>query len=183
MDGHASGSSVRWDGRKWPNRLHWQFEMTWLGEDEYGVWLAVASGTVVRRGHEPPRHLPDGFVSLVPPGEWWEAEFYVSHPELQIYVNIGTACEWRKGSVRQVDLDLDVVRTHDGEVRTLDEDEFIDHQARFAYPPDLIVGARRAADSVVTMLERHQEPFNQASQRWLDYADEVLAPNGRLGRR
>ncbi len=30
---------VHWDGRKWPDRLHWQFDMTRLGEDEHGIWL------------------------------------------------------------------------------------------------------------------------------------------------
>jgi hypothetical protein len=179
---YTTGSIVRWDGRKWPNRLHWQFAMRWLGEDAFGTWLAVPSGIVVQRGHESPRRLPDGFVSLVPSESWWEAEFYISHPELEIYVNIGTPCEWNDGSVRQVDLDLDVVRAHDGSVRTLDEDEFIEHQARFGYPPELIDGARRAADQVAAMLERHDEPFDQASQRWLELADEVMAPE-QLARR
>ncbi len=181
MNGYEPGCRIRWDGRKWPDRLHWQFVMTWLGEDDFGTWLAVPSGTIVQRGDEEPRRLPDGFVSLVPPGEWWEAEFYASHPELAIYVNIGTPCEWNDGSLRQVDLDLDVVRTHQGSVRTLDEDEFIDHQARFGYPAELIYGARRAADEVAGMLERHQEPFDDAPGRWLEFADAVLAP-GRISR-
>jgi hypothetical protein len=182
MSGDA-GREVRWDGRKWPNRLHWQFTMTWLGEDSYGAWLAVPSGTVVRRGHEAPFQLPDGFVSLVPRGEWWEAEFYASHPELEIYVNIGTPCEWRPDRVRQVDLDLDVVRTHAAAVNTLDEDEFLEHQVKFGYSTELIDGARRAATEMAGMLETRVEPFDRASEPWLALADRVLGPERQIARR
>lgn len=163
-------TEVRWDGRKWRNRLHWQFMMERLGEDEHGVWLSVAAGTVARRGHDAPLTLADGFVSLVPATQWWEAEFYPIHPHHEVYVNIGTPCEWHPGRVRQVDLDLDVIRTFSGDVEMLDEDEFADHQVRFAYPPELIEGARRAADEVIDLLQRRAEPFGTAADRWLTLA-------------
>ena len=150
--------------------------MVWLGEDSFGRWLAVPSGTVVRRGREESFVLPDGFVALVPDGEWWEAEFYASHPTLEIYVNIGTPCEWSSNRIRQVDLDLDVIRTRSGSVEILDEAEFIAHQTRFRYPSELIEGARRATSQVVEMLERREEPFDRASRRWLEVADRVLSP-------
>jgi hypothetical protein len=164
------GQQLRWDGRKWPNRLHWQFEMTRLGEDNYGVWLHVPAGTVARRGHDAPLVLADGFVSLIPDAAWWEAEFYATHPSYEVYVNIGTPCEWHPGRVRQVDLDLDVVRTRSGEVETLDEDEFADHQIRFGYPRRLIDGARTAATEVADLLEQRAEPFGSAFQGWLALA-------------
>lgn len=177
-----TGEEVRWDGRKWRNRVHWQFSMTPLGEDEHGAWFAVPCGTLVQRGRDAAFHLPDGFVSLVPRGAWWQAEFYTSHPELEIYVNIGTPCEWRSGAIRQVDLDLDVVRRHGGGVETLDEDEFAEHQVRFRYPMDLIDGARRAGNEVAAMLEQRAEPFDGASDHWLELADRVLGPDRRLSR-
>lgn len=156
--------------------------MTWLGEDEYGTWFAVPSGTRVRRGQEVAFDLPDGFVMLAPPDTWWSAEFYVSHPELEVYVNIGTPAEVAHDSVRQVDLDLDVVRTLGGEVKTLDEDEFTEHQVELAYPEELIDGARRAESDVVGMLRRRTEPFDSASRPWLELAGQVLGPGRRLAR-
>ena len=35
-----------------------------------------------------------------------------------------------------VDLDLDVIRMRDGRIILDDEDEFEEHQVRYAYPPD-----------------------------------------------
>lgn len=171
-----------WNGRKWPDRLHWQFNMVRLAADEYGTWFAVPSGTRAQRGEEAAFDLPDGFVMVVPPNAWWSAEFYVSHPELELYVNIGLPAQMAADAVRQVDLDLDVVRTLDGAVETLDEDEFVENQVRFEYSAELIDGARRAAAEVVAMLERREEPFDVASERWLELADEVLAPDRRLAR-
>jgi len=171
---------VHWDGRKWPDRLHWQFEMTRLGEDEHGTWLFVPPGATARRGAEPPVAIPHGFVSLVPPDAWWEAEFYrPSHPRWEVYVNIGTRCEWHPGRIRQVDLDLDVVRGHDGTVQTLDEDEFADHQVRFEYPAELIERARAATAEVTALLQTRAEPFGSAAHRWLALALGPLdAPHG-----
>jgi hypothetical protein len=171
--GEGVGSEVQWDGRKWPNRLHWQFQMRWLGEDVHGTWLAVPSRAPARRGLEAPRQIPAGFVSLVPKDAWWEAEFYRSDSRCEVYVNIGTPCERFPRRIRQVDLDLDVVRRWDGAVEVLDEDEFADHQVRFGYPPELIEGARRATAEAEQMLERRVEPFDRAAVPWLELADRV----------
>ncbi len=119
---------------------------------------------------EPPVRIPHSFVTLVPPNAWWEVEFYAAHPLWELYVNIGTPCEWEGSAVRQVDLDLDVVRTRAGSIEVLDEDEFADHQLRFGYPPALIEGARRATAEVIDLLTRGAEPFDAAAGRWLKAA-------------
>jgi hypothetical protein len=180
--GDGDAQRVRWDGRKWPRRRHWQFAMTSLGEDSHGTWFVVPAGTSARRGHELAREIPDGFVSLVPRNAWWEAEFYATHPRWEVYVNIGTPCERLPGRIRQVDLDLDVVRTWDGSVQVLDEDEFADHRVRFAYPQELVDGAREATAEVVTMLTDRVEPFGRAAEGWLELGDQVLGSE-RLGSR
>lgn len=160
-------SGVHIDERKWPDRLHWQFDAARLGEDEHGVWLYAASNTVARRGHEPPRALKSGFVLLVPRDEFWIAEFYWDHPWHSVYINIGTRPEWDGDRMTQIDLDLDVARTLDGSIEVLDEGEFLDHQIRFEYPQELIEQARAATNRAVELLEADVEPFGLASHRWL----------------
>lgn len=161
-------SVVHFDGRKWPDRLHWQFSATRLGEDEHGIWLHVPSGTIAKRGPEPARPLRVGFVSLVPAGTWWIAEFYLDDPQHSIYVNIGMPAQWDGDRVTQIDLDLDVVRNLDGSIEVLDEDEFADHQVRYGYPNQLIAGAEAATVAAVDLLTRNEEPFDSAATTWLD---------------
>jgi hypothetical protein len=159
------------DERKWPERLHWQFDARYLGDDEYGVWLYAPAGTAARRGMEPPLELRHGFVVCVPEGDWWIAEFYWDHPWHEIYVNVGTPPRWEGDRMTQVDLDLDVVRKVDGSVAVLDEDEFAEHQIVYDYPDDLIRSARSATRRAVELLTHPQEPFDSVSQRWIQVAD------------
>ncbi len=158
---------VHVDERKWPDRLHWQFEAQRLGEDDHGVWLYAPPHTIAQRGHEPPRPIETGFVIAVPQDEHWIAEFYRDHPWHSVYVNIGTPPQWAGDRVTQVDLDLDVVRRIDGSVEVLDEDEFLDHQVRYEYPQDLIDATRAATDRAVELLLERIEPFGDAAHRWL----------------
>ncbi len=163
-------SLVHVDERKWPDQLHWQYEAQRLGEDEHGVWLHVPRGTIANRGDQPPLAVPYGFVTLVPGGAWWLGEFYWDNPRHSVYVNIGTPPEWHGDRVTQVDLDLDVIRRPDGTVETVDEDEFLDHQVRFAYPQELIAATRVATAAAAELLIAGIEPFGIASRRWLEVA-------------
>jgi predicted RNA-binding protein associated with RNAse of E/G family len=168
-------SLVNIDERKYPDRLHWQFDVRRLGENEHGVWLYAPPETMARRGHEPPRPIEAGFVLLVPQDEWWIAEFYWDHPWHEVYVNIGTSPVWDGDRMHQIDLDLDVARTVDGSVVVLDEDEFQDHQVRYGYPGELIAAARAATDRAVALLTAGAEPFGKAPEPWLRMVDHHLA--------
>lgn len=155
------------DMRKWPDQQHWQFQAERLGEDEFGVWLYAAQGSTIQRGHEPPISLSSGFVAVIPPSEWWMAEFYWNHPSQEVYVNIGTPSQWHDNRVTSIDLDLDVARMLDASVEVLDEDEFLEHQIRYEYPVDLIAAAREAATLAGEALRNRTEPFGTAASSWL----------------
>ena len=139
-----------------------------LGRDEHGTWLGAPALTVVQRGDEPANEHPYGFVKLIPPQGWWTAIFNQgTDGRYEIYIDIGTPAEWHGGVVRMVDLDLDVVRYRTGEVTVLDEDEFEEHRRVLRYPERIIDSARTTAARLAGMLERHDEPFGLAAERWL----------------
>ena len=149
------------DFRKYPDRKHWQYELSWLAEDEYGTWRWAPAGTPAQRGDDPPitfETLNLGLISR----EWWAAMWRASG-EPEVYVDICTAALWGEGRVTMIDLDLDVVRDRSGAVHILDEDEFAEHQVALAYPRELIEGAVAACERVRAMLERGDEPFATAA--------------------
>lgn len=162
---------IQIDMRKWPNRLHWQYRARRLGEDEHGVWAYVAPGTEARRGDDPPAPLPAGFMLLIPTNRWWVIEFYRHHAWCEIYVNIGTPPVWEATTVRQVDLDLDVVLKVDGTIAVLDEDEFNEHQILYSYPTRIIKEASRAAAAATAVLQRRSEPIASVAAAWWVLAD------------
>ncbi len=158
---------VRVDTKKWPDRPHWRFRAFWLGEDDHGVWLYGPAPTRARRGVEPPTVIEHPFVMLVPPGRWWQAEFYGAGARYAIYGNVGTPTTWSGDRVTTIDLDLDVVTYPDRTVEVIDEDEFLAHQRAFAYPEHVVATARATAAWLTLAMERGAEPFATVGHGWL----------------
>ena len=149
------------DFRRYVDRKHWQYELSWLAEDECGTWLWGRASTSAQRGDEPPITFDGTNLQLVG-RDWWAASWPASG-EPEVYVDICTAAVWGEGRVTMIDLDLDVVRDRSGAVHVLDEDEFAEHQVAVAYPRELIEGAVAACERVRAMLERGDEPFATAA--------------------
>jgi protein associated with RNAse G/E len=156
--------------RKYDGRLHRRAIERRLGEDEWGTWLGVPIGTEIE-------HVSAGIsrfeqhrgVRLIPRTGWWTAVFFTPTRELEMYCDITVPAHWSDPAlVTLVDLDLDVARTHAGEVELLDEDEFAAHQLSYGYPADVIAQARSAARDVLVASRQRAEPFGAHYVTWLD---------------
>lgn len=161
--------TIHLDFRKWPDKTHWQFEMLFLAEDDWGVWLWSPPGTVAQRGDDEPKTFHHTNVKLIRPDAWWTA-IWNDGKRFDLYVDIITPAVWDGDRVSMIDLDLDVERTIEGVVSILDEDEFADHQVTLEYPAHLISGARRAADDVAEQVAAGAEPFVATAARWMQIA-------------
>ena len=172
------GDPVHVDFRKWPDRLHWQLTMRRLGTDEHGLWLWAPPGTVAQRGHEPPTAFKSTAVKLITADRWWTAIWNQAGP-FELYVDISTPASWDGDRVTFIDLDLDVARYRDtGDVAILDEDEFLDHQVRYNYPPNIIDKARSATAQVAIDVEGRREPFGDVAAAWLNRAIALAERGG-----
>jgi protein associated with RNAse G/E len=152
---------------KWPDRLHWRYDMFRLGTDEHGVWLGAPESTVTQRGDEPPNEHPYAFVKLVPRGGWFTA-IWNTEGKYEIYIDISTPPVWDGDTVEMIDLDLDVVRWRTGgSAGVLDEDEFLEHQETYGYPQHIIDKARATTASLMLAVEARDEPFGDVGPAWL----------------
>jgi protein associated with RNAse G/E len=79
--------------------------------------------------------------------------------EFSWYCNVTTPAMFDGETVRYVDLDLDIHVWPSGEIKILDEDEFLENSARMAYPPDVVDAARRALDTLLDLAQRRAFPF------------------------
>lgn len=152
-----------------PDHIHWGFEAFWLGEDEWGDWIALPKGSKRWKGAETVRPSRETAVFCVPPGEWWHLHY--NGPgvhEYVFFVDIVTPPIWvSENRYEMIDLDLDVGMTNDGKVVVEDEDEFQVHQVKYGYTEEMIRKAEEATRQVVAMLERGDEPFFEVAQTWL----------------
>ena len=164
------GQWVTMERYKWPDRPHYRHRGQIQGEDEHGVWLAIAPQPFYR-GDVVMFDAEHWVAQLVPhSGDWWAAFFHPNALRFDTYADIGTAPVWRGDDhVSMVDLDLDVIRICDtGEVQIIDEDEFAEHSVLYDYPPDVSAAALVAAENVRSLMATGHAPFDGSAQRWLD---------------
>jgi protein associated with RNAse G/E len=156
--------------RKFDGSMHRRAIEWHLGEDEWGTWLGVPVGTEVE-------YVSAGItradehrgVRLIPRGGWFTALFFAPTRELEMYCDITAPATWTgTARVTMVDLDLDVTRTHRGEVDLLDEDEFAAHQVSYGYPAEVISQAAAAAQQVFDACRNRTEPFGSHYVSWFD---------------
>jgi protein associated with RNAse G/E len=160
---------IRVTYRKYDGSLHWNGVMRRLGEDDHGIWLGWGSGLTMRRGHNPPIVFPEPQVTLFPRKAWWTGTFHAAPRDVEVYCDITTIPEWpTPDEVTMVDLDLDVIRRRAPRHTHIDdEDEFLEHQVRYAYPPEVIAAARNQADRLFEAVSADAEPFKTAWLGWL----------------
>ena len=166
---------IRLTYRKYDGSLHWHGVMRRLGEDEHGLWLGWGRNMVMRRGTEPPTTMRAAHVQLIRREDWWCGAFHAPPRPNDVYCDITTVAErTASDEITLIDLDLDVLRYRDGNPpEIVDEDEFLEHQVRYAYPPEVIAKARATADALLVSVQQNAEPFNSAYQKWLSLVEDV----------
>lgn len=164
---------------KWGGRAHYRAPMHVLGEDEHGIWLWGPRGRAIRRGDEVVHTTREDSVALAPRGAWWFASWWLGHRAVELYVNINTPVERRGSDLVYVDLDLDVVRTVDGEASIVDQDEFAEHQVALGYPADLIARTEAEAATALRLVADRATPFDgAAAAAWAATARALDLPAG-----
>jgi hypothetical protein len=162
---------VEWASEKWGGHPHYRFVAHVLGEDEHGTWIWGPAGRTIYRGDRPSHVAEQDTLVLLTPGRWWSPAWWVGHPDVAVYVNIGTPPVWKHERVTTVDLDLDVIRFCDERVEVVDRDEFELHQRVFDYPSDVIEAAERATAEVFDLVTREVAPFDgRTSEAWIGHA-------------
>jgi protein associated with RNAse G/E len=157
-----------------PHHIHWGFEAYRLGEDEWGVWLAVPAGTRRWKGaaeHSPTRNHA---VFCAPREGWWHLHYNgPSDDTYSHFVDICTTPVWvSEDRYEMIDLDLDVARAPDGTMEIQDEDEFEEHQVIYGYTAEMIMRAMEETERVYAALGALEEPFGKVAADWLG---EVVA--------
>ena len=175
------GTRVAGRFTKWGGGPHWEWAGRYLGSDEHGHWWYSPPGTrCVRPGMDFEEEV--GWVSLAPHRGAYAAGFYPDAKHVRVYVDMTTWPRWQRrtpGSqlgegpdspaweVVMVDLDLDVVLTHEGDLFVDDEDEFDLHRRTLGYPDEVVALAQRWRDLVLEAVATGAEPFASVGHEWL----------------
>jgi uncharacterized protein len=152
-----------------PDIIHWGFEAQWLGEDEWGDWIAVPVGSHRWKGPVSMGPTPEPAVFCAPREHWWHLHYNGSFARnYSHFVDITTPPEWvSENRYEMIDLDLDVAVHVDGTIEVQDEDEFEVHQVKYSYTEDMIANAVRETENIVEQLQTRREPFFDVAEHWL----------------
>jgi hypothetical protein len=152
-----------------PDIIHWGFEAQWLGEDEWGVWIAVPVGSKRWKADHDVGPSTGDAVFCAPRDGWWHLHYNgTTHPTYSHFVDIVTPPVWVSDDrYEMIDLDLDVAVHRDGRVEVQDEDEFAIHQVQYGYTEEMIRRAMEETQAIVTALELRREPFFDVAAAWL----------------
>lgn len=153
-----------------PDHIHWGFDAIWLGEDEWGEWIGLPTGTACWKGDEAHSPTPGNAVFCAPRDAWWHLHYNGdNHPKYSHFVDIVTPRVWvSENRYEMIDLDLDVAMHRDGTIEVQDEDEFEIHQVRYGYSPEMVRQAETTTRQIVDSLDQRQEPFFEVAATWLD---------------
>jgi uncharacterized protein len=165
------GRTIDYLIEKQGGREHYRGRVSLLGEDEHGAWLWGPKGRTIWRDGAPLFTTEQDSLFLLPRTAWWSLSWWLGHEEIALYVNIQSPAVWADDRVTTVDVDLDVIRFHDGRVEVVDRDEFELHQRRYAYPEDLIETTERATAEAFELVVANVPPFDGARAReWIERA-------------
>jgi uncharacterized protein len=153
---------------KYDGSLHYQYQTALVHAEPNLLMLYMGPGTpitsyrgsMVALNHTLQLYWSDRLYNL-------HVNWYADWQPRSHYINIATPATWHDGTLRFIDLDLDVIwRSRTGEVILDDEDEFVAHQARFGYPADLIERAWRSGEQVRELIARRVYPFDGSLHNW-----------------
>lgn len=162
---------------KWGGRPHYRGQVHVLGDDVHGTWVWGPAGRSISRGGEPLFVTEQDALILLVPETWWSPAWWLGHPDVEVYVNIGTPPLWSADRVSSTDLDLDVIRFGDDRLEVVDRDEFELHQQAFGYPEEAVATAERAASIVFELMAARVPPFDgRTSERWVAEARARALP-------
>lgn len=161
------GTRVPVASTKYDGSLHYRYDCTVVA-DEGDRLLAFAAAGTPMYSYRGERSTGRHFLRVHDTEHFWNLEV-MWDPDWRPsrhYVNIAMPSAWDDGTLRFVDLDLDLSWWADGRVLLLDEDEFAEHRTRFGYPPWLVERAWQAVDEVRGLISARTTPFDGALYAW-----------------
>lgn len=78
------------------------------------------------------------------------------------YCNVNMLPEFDGRVLSYIDLDMDILVSPDLSYEIVDLDEFEINAERYKYPSEILSGARRALDELLSLIEARRFPFNQS---------------------
>lgn len=182
--GHLSPFIIK--SFKHDGHLHRMWLQNWLIPEarlfpehaEESMLVLVNSQTRIREG--------DGkeWVSRIPsvaffiPGQWYNVVSLIEEQGIRYYCNIASPPYVSGQVITYIDYDLDVIRTTDGGVQIVDQEEYAQHKVNYHYPDIVDRKVKGGMDRLLQRIRGNEAPFEDERvlayyQMWKHVEPEV----------
>lgn len=111
-------------------------------------------------------------VTIFSKKEWWNAICMLKKDGICYYCNIASPSLIDGDSIKYIDYDLDAKLFPDGEIRVLDQKEYVHHKDQYNYNDDLDVILKHTLSKIIDKMKNREFPFDNA--KITEYYDNFL---------
>ena len=111
-------------------------------------------------------------VTIFSKKEWWNAICMIKKDGICFYCNIASPALVDYHMIKYIDYDLDAKLFPDGELRILDEKEYLKHKAMYQYSDELDEVLKYQMNEVIQKMKNKEFPFDD--ERVKKYYDKYL---------
>lgn len=121
--------------------------------------VLINSQTPIRErdGKEWTSKIPS--VTYFIPGHWFNVVSLLEDQKVRYYCNIASPPYVNGGVITYIDYDLDVIRTPDGHIQIVDQEEYELHKQNYHYSEAVERKVKRGLESLLGRLKREDPPF------------------------
>jgi len=110
-----------------------------------------------RDGKEWTSKIPS--VTFFIPGEWYNVVSLLEDQGIRYYCNIASPPYVNEGVITYIDYDLDVIRSPNGTIQIVDQEEYELHKHNYHYSDVVERKVKRGLESLLARLKREGPPF------------------------
>ncbi|MCR5506027.1 MAG: DUF402 domain-containing protein [Bacilli bacterium] len=98
-------------------------------------------------------------VTIFSKKEWWNVICMIKEDGICFYCNIASPSIVDKDTIKYIDYDLDAKLFSNGDIRVLDQKEYIHHKEQYHYNEDLDTVLKYETDVIVKRMKNNEFPF------------------------
>ena len=148
----------------------WDRGLVLANNDDYIVIATKRAKVVENNGRR--WFTKEPAVTIFSKKEWWNVICMLKDDGICYYCNIASPSLVNHRMIKYIDYDLDAKLFPNGDIRILDEKEYLKHKNNYGYSDDLDKVLKYQTKDIVKRMENHEWPFDD--ERIKKYYDKCL---------
>ena len=148
----------------------WDRGLVLANNDDYIVIATKRAKVVENNGRR--WFTKEPAVTIFSKKEWWNVICMLKDDGICYYCNIASPSLVNHRMIKYIDYDLDAKLFPNGDIRILDEKEYLKHKNNYGYSDDLDKVLKYQTKDIVKRMENHEWPFDD--ERIKKYYDKFL---------